>query len=321
MPALTSLDRARQQRVIQQRAADRVRQVARFVMRCLEQKRAGAGSAGPSEGAAAPPLVVGINGPQGSGKSTMVRLLAEHLGARRVTTVGFSLDDLYLPAAEQDRLAQAGNPLLRFRGQPGTHDVELGRRTLAALVRNQEATALPAYDKSLCSGRGDRIASHQWARPPVDVVLLEGWCLGFRSLDAAEFARFIDGVRNSDSPLFKHSRRHTDASLAEVNANLRAYERALYPLIDAWVWLRVTDLDVVFRWRKDQEDALAAQGRPTLFDSQLEDFVARFMPGYEMALPKLDAHGFVSSAQLPASSTLRLHLDPERNVAAWDHMR
>ncbi|KAJ2695897.1 hypothetical protein H4R19_005797 [Coemansia spiralis] len=307
MSALSSLDLARRQHAIQRHAADRVQQVARFVLRQHALRRSAA------------PLVVGISGPQGSGKTTMVRMLAEHLAARRVTAVGFSLDDLYLPAAEQERLAQAGNRLLRFRGQPGTHDVELGRRTLAALIRNQEPTALPAYDKSLRGGRGDRVAPHRWAQPPVDVVLLEGWCLGFRALDPAEFARFIADVRGSDSPLCKHSRRYTDAELAEVNSNLGAYERSLYPLVDAWVWLRATDLDLVFRWRKDQEDALAAAGRPSLSDAQLEDFVARFMPGYEMALPKLDAHGFVSSARLPAPAALRLHLDPDRNVVAADH--
>ncbi|KAJ2772028.1 hypothetical protein IWQ56_001552 [Coemansia nantahalensis] len=308
MSALSSLDLARRQRAIQRQAADRVSQVARFVLRQHARRQTPA------------PLVVGISGPQGSGKTTMVRLLAEHLAARHVRAVGFSLDDLYLPAAEQERVAQAGNRLLRFRGQPGTHDVELGRQTLAALARNQEPTALPAYDKSLRGGRGDRVAPRQWSQPPVDVVLFEGWCLGFRELDAAELGRFLGGVRGSDSPLFKHSRGFSDAELAEVNANLGAYERALYPLIDAWVWLRVTDVDLVFRWRKEQEDALAASGRPSLSDAQLEDFVARFMPGYEMALPKLDARGFVSSGRLPGPATLRLHLDPDRNVVATDHM-
>ncbi|KAJ2776519.1 hypothetical protein H4R18_005635 [Coemansia javaensis] len=310
MPAITGLDLARRQRAVQAHVADRVRQVARFVVRKLGEKRAVAGGA---------PLVVGVCGPQGSGKTTMVRALAAHLRARSVAAVGFSLDDLYLAAADQERVARGGNPLLRFRGQPGTHDVELGRATLASLLRNSAPTPLPAYDKSLRGGRGDRVPPREWAQPPVDVVLLEGWCLGFRALDAPAFARFIAAVRASGDVLHRHSRRYSDASLAEVNANLRAYESALYPLIDAWVWLRVSDADVVFRWRKEQEDALAASGRPSLSDAQLEDFIARFMPGYEMALPALDARGFVSSGLLPAPTTLRLHLDLDRCVVGLDH--
>lgn len=40
---------------------------------------------------------------------------------------------------------------------------------------------LPSYDKGLHHGQGDRLPTNQWKKipGPVDIVLLEGWCLGF----------------------------------------------------------------------------------------------------------------------------------------------
>ncbi|KAJ1958533.1 hypothetical protein GGI12_004708 [Dipsacomyces acuminosporus] len=318
---MSNLDKAARARAVRQGVADRVNRAGQFILRKLAQKQ----QLYSEKQAANPPLVIGLNGAQGSGKTTLVRGLVEYLNERSISTVGFSLDDIYLTNAEQRRVSMEhpDNPLLRFRGQPGTHDLALGKHTLESLLQNTHPTPVPAYDKSLQNGYGDRVPQSQWKQtsPPIDVVLFEGWNLGFRALDDQEFAKYIANVQNTtkNDTLYKHSRKYSAENLKDVNDYLKSYEEAIYPLIDAWVYMRIADIDVVYRWRKEQEDELAASGRPSLSDGQLEDFVSRFLPGYEMALGKLDTKGFVCSDLLPKPNTLRLHLDLSRNVVALDH--
>jgi D-glycerate 3-kinase len=142
------------------------------------------------------PLFVGLQGPQGIGKTTLARALATVLSSapHSLNVVTFSIDDLYLEheALQEVGRTHPGNGLLQGRGLPGTHDVELGRsvlKSLSTMGRKRRDSAgevmrIPVYDKSLHSGLGDRLPVDKWTviQPPVDVVILEGWCFGFYPL-------------------------------------------------------------------------------------------------------------------------------------------
>jgi hypothetical protein len=127
-------------------------------------------------------LMVGLNAAQGAGKTTLTRslegLFAEVFGLRAIS---LSIDDFYLRRDEQLALAarHPGNRYLEHRGFPGTHDVPLGASVLTAL-RDGCDVAVPRYDKSAHAGRGDRSDEVRWVRDRQDVVLLEGWMLGFK---------------------------------------------------------------------------------------------------------------------------------------------
>jgi len=62
------------------------------------------------------PLLAGICGPQGSGKSTMAAFVAAMLDAQGLPTAILSLDDLYLDP--EDRPVHI-HPLFATRGVPG----------------------------------------------------------------------------------------------------------------------------------------------------------------------------------------------------------
>lgn len=181
-----------------------------------------------------PPLFVGVQGPQGCGKSFLTNLLRQDLisSPHSLSVVVLSIDDLYLPHIQLTALAQAhpNNPLLRGRGQPGTHDIGLGSIILNQLKHINDAQStgtqvrLPVFDKSLFGGEGDRVeGSGEIVRNPVDVVILEGWCLGFSSISKEEIdQRWTLPVQGLGVDFFK-LRGIRKEDIIDVNERLKQY--------------------------------------------------------------------------------------------------
>ena len=107
--------------------------------------------------------------------------------------------------------AHPDNPLLQVRGQAGTHDIELARQTLEQLKSassDSSEVAVVRYDKSAHEGRGDRApaSKRQQVKGKVDVVLFEGWMLGFKPLtdQAAEKVTLVDNLYAHVCPFVVH---------------------------------------------------------------------------------------------------------------------
>lgn len=75
---------------------------------------------------------------------------------------------------------------------PSTHDVKTGIELFDALSNRKSNIKVPSYDKSQFNGAGDRKPESEWdtvnreGQKPVEVVVFEGWCVGFRALSDAE---------------------------------------------------------------------------------------------------------------------------------------
>ncbi|WP_267434660.1 kinase [Sphingomonas sp. GM_Shp_1] len=241
-----------------------------------------------------PPLVLGLCGAQGSGKSTVAARLAERFAGSAI----LSLDDLYLTRAERQRLARETHPLFATRGVPGTHDVALGIATLAAIARG-EAAPLPRFDKAI----DDRAPMSTWPNAPehCELVIFEGWCVGARPeaeealaapLNRLEVDEDNDGIW----------RRYANAALATDYP-------ALFDRLDMLVLMMPPDWPTVLRWRTQQEDALRrarGDGTGVMNDAQL----ARFVSHYE----RLTRHIW---AEMPDRADLCLRLDQDRGLASW----
>ena len=77
------------------------------------------------------PVLIGVSGAQGSGKTTACQLLE---AANRPRYANFSIDDVYLDTQQRAELAAQTHPLFVTRGPPGTHDIALARCTIDALT-------------------------------------------------------------------------------------------------------------------------------------------------------------------------------------------
>ena len=214
------------------------------------------------------PLVVGICGAQGSGKSTLVAALAERLAGQGIAAAALSLDDLYLTRAERERLAREVHPLLATRGVPGTHDIALGLAVLDALT-DGEAAPLPRFDKAL----DNRRPPAAWPSAPSEtqVVLLDGWCLGARPQDEAALARPVNPLEADEDP-DGIWRRH-------ANTALSGPYQSLFAKIDLLILLAAPSWDVVAQWREQQEAELRASSAGSGVMSPTQ--VTRFIQHYE----------------------------------------
>lgn len=240
------------------------------------------------------PLVVGVNGPQGAGKSTLAAGLVEHVRTRGRRACSVSIDDFYLTHAAQRALAArfSDDPTMGQRGYPGTHDVPLGNDVLAALCTPGPAgtsIAVPRYDKSAFGGHGDRLPPARWSvvERPLGVVILEGWMLGFAPVPASGL---------------------TDPMLARANEALAQYV-TWTQRIDAWVVLEAPDFESIAAWRVEAEAARRATGEAALTETAAREYIARFEPAYATWGPTL-------ARSIGARPALCLTLDRARRVVS-----
>lgn len=256
-------------------------------------------------------LVVGISGPQGSGKSYLTNQLLEHLQKTKpqLNCIGLLLDDFYLSHLDQLKVTEharsVGNTLLQGRGLPGTHDLELAIKTIRSLRDGILPTEVPVYDKSAFNGEGDRSANWRNVGGPADIVIFEGWMNGFKAIDEDLFtaAYFSAGA---DSIVHKTAMYH----LLELNHALLEYE-PLWDMFDRFIYLK-TDVETnVYNWRLQQEKGLIAQKGKGMTDKQVILFVDRYMPMYVLYYWRMCEKG----AALKGNN-LCIDIDSERKVAA-----
>lgn len=241
------------------------------------------------------PLMVGLQGPQGCGKTTVCNaIIAELKDSHGLSTAVLSLDDLYHTNKGLKDLA-AAHPevkLLAGRGQPGTHDIDLASRTLSAVTSinsSKTIVELPIFDKSLCGGEGDRSKESVKVEAPLDVFILEGWSMGFAPLSKDQLEETYQtsrpvsstpSTRPGDPPYFTT---HSLSSLLTVNEYLSAISSAIYPFFSVFVQIEPTTYQDVFKWRLEQEHMMKkANGGKGMSDEQVDAFVQRYMPGYEL---------------------------------------
>jgi D-glycerate 3-kinase len=209
--------------------------------------------------------VIGLCGPQGSGKSTIAEVARRLLEARGMRTVALSLDDFYLTHEARQRLGREVHPLLATRGPPGTHDVALAGAVLDQL-RAKGKVALPRFDKA-SDNRSPR-GSWQTVASPVDVIILEGWCVGAAAQGLAALAQPVNDLERDEDP--------KAVWRTYVNDQLDGPYQALFERLHDLILLEAPSFEVVAGWRAEQERKLRDRTGAGMSDAEVARFVAHY---------------------------------------------
>mgnify|MGYP005836955949 CR=1 FL=1 len=220
------------------------------------------------------PAVVGISGAQGSGKSTLAHLLQHELVARGVRAQAVSLDDYYLGKAARQLLAQQVHPLLAQRGVPGTHNIA---RALADAqqVLSGQAVTLPVFDKATDDVAADR------APATIDMLLVEGWCLGISAQPVAELRPAINELEANEDAAGRWR--------TYVNQQLAGDYSRYWRLMTPFIWLQAPDWQSICDWRAKQEQQLWQQRGVGMAPDQLARFMLPFQRLTQLSFQQLPA--------------------------------
>lgn len=245
------------------------------------------------------PLFIGVNGCQGSGKSTLTAFLAKYLEEQfQLSVVVLSLDDFYLSSQKRLLLAQNIHPFLKTRGVPGTHDTQQLNDVLKSLQQHQAPICVPRFNKATDNPH----EPENWTEitEAADVILMEGWCWG----------ALPETPKALKSPV-NRVELYEDVDLTWrnfVNEQLQAHYLPLYQYIDFWIFLQAPSFDSVYQWRLEQEHKLAAKQKngdnnKVMTDQELLAFIQLYQRLTEQSL-----------RVMPEYANMTLVLNEQRDV-------
>ena len=222
-------------------------------------------------------LILGFSGGQGAGKTTVtgiLKIILKKFFKRRIHVS--SIDDFYKTLKDRNKMSYAIHPLLKTRGVPGTHDINLIKKFFNFLKRrNFKKFKSPKFDKSI----DDRKKKKYWLniKKSPEIVILEGWCVGAKSQINSSLKKPLNTLE-----------RYEDKDLTwrkHANEKLKKEYKKLFAMIDYYIFMKIPNFNMVFKWRLLQENKLRKKSR---FEKKIMPYnkIKRFIMFYQELLCK-----------------------------------
>ena len=200
-------------------------------------------------------LFLGLSGGQGSGKTTVVGILKIILKKyfKRKTHVT-SIDDFYKTLEERNKISSTIHPLFKTRGVPGTHDTNLIKKFFDFIKKKKfKKFKLPKFDKSI----DDRLNEKYWfnVKERPEIVIFEGWCVGAKPQPNSLLKKpinILEKYEDKDLIWRKHA-----------NEKLKREYKKIFAMIDNFIFMKIPNFNMVFKWRLLQERKLKKRSHTT----------------------------------------------------------
>jgi len=230
------------------------------------------------------PLLIGLQAGQGCGKTTICEMLNYILINKfGLKSKCFSSDDYYYPYRELQEIS-IKNPYLKYRGPPGTHDINLFEEVLDNFKNKRSDYVLQMFEKKENNGFGDRVTQkflkELTVSEPLDILICEGWFNGIKPATEIEFRKNLDDQLASYSELnhIKISKDFYEQTIEfqmEVNENLKDYLK-IWDYFDSFLVLCPQDFTYSRKWKATVE---------TLRKTLTKDMIEIYIEYYWNSLP------------------------------------
>jgi len=197
------------------------------------------------------PLIIGLAGGQGSGKTTISSILTLILQIYfKLNVFKVSIDDFYKTRKDRRLLSKNKHPLLMMRGVPGTHDIDLMLSFFKKIKsKNFKSLKVPTFNKAI-DNRYPKNLWHKIESKP-DVIIFEGWCVGARAQTATQLKKPINSFEKVNDQNTKWR--------IYVNNQLKTKYKILFNQLDGLLYLKAKNFNLLKEWRLKQERKLWLQ--------------------------------------------------------------
>jgi D-glycerate 3-kinase len=193
-------------------------------------------------------LFLGLSAGQGSGKTTVahiLKIILKNYFKKEICII--SMDDFYKTLEDRNKIAKQKHPLLQIRGVPGTHDINLVKDFFILLKKKRfKKVKLPKFNKSI----DDRVKKNQWhnIKKKPEIVIFEGWCVGAKPQTNSLLKNPINTLERFEDQDLEWRK--------FVNKKLKNEYKKVFKMIDYYIFMRIPNFKMVFRWRLLQETKL-----------------------------------------------------------------
>ena len=182
-----------------------------------------------------------ISGSQGSGKSTLsklIKIIIEKTSSKKVILL--SIDDYYLSKIDRYNISQQIHPLLITRGVPGTHDIKKLKEHIGQFKKKQFPIITPSFNKLK-----DDISKKTKIFNEADILILEGWCCGSNPIENKFLYKNLNKIERDLDKDFKWRKYY--------NSKLKNEYQQIFKTFDRIIYLQPLSFQFVLKWRYAQE--------------------------------------------------------------------